>query len=40
MATYLITGVAGFIGSTLAGAVLARGDKVAGFDNFSTGNLS
>ena len=37
MATYLITGVAGFIGSTLARAVLARGDKVVGFDNFSTG---
>jgi UDP-glucose 4-epimerase len=37
MATYLITGIAGFIGSTLARAVLAQGGKVAGFDNFSTG---
>src|SRR5713101_5499957 len=37
MATYLITGVAGFIGSTLARAVLAQGGEVVGFDNFSTG---
>jgi UDP-glucose 4-epimerase len=37
MNTYLITGIAGFIGSTLARAVLAKGDKVVGFDNFSTG---
>jgi UDP-glucose 4-epimerase len=37
MATYLITGVAGFIGSTLAHAVLAQGGEVVGFDNFSTG---
>lgn len=37
MASYLITGVADFIGSTLARAVLARGDKMVGFDNFSTG---
>ncbi len=37
MATYLITGVAGFIGSTLAGAILAQGGRVRGFDNFSTG---
>ncbi len=37
MATYLITGVAGFIGSALARAVLAQGDKVRGVDNFSTG---
>jgi nucleoside-diphosphate-sugar epimerase len=43
MAIYLITGIAGFIGSTLARAVLARGGEVVGFDNFSTGkheNLS
>ena len=38
MALYLITGVAGFIGSSLARAVLAQGDKVRGIDNFSTGN--
>jgi nucleoside-diphosphate-sugar epimerase len=37
MATYLITGVAGFIGSTLARAVLAQGGHVVGFDNLSTG---
>src|SRR5579864_2937296 len=37
MATYLITGIAGFIGSALARAVLARGDSVRGVDNFSTG---
>jgi len=37
MATYLITGVAGFIGSSIARAVLAQGDQVRGIDNFSTG---
>ncbi len=37
MATYLITGVAGFIGSALARAVLARDDQVRGVDNFFTG---
>jgi len=37
MATYLITGVAGFIGSALARAVLAQGDQVRGIDNLSTG---
>jgi UDP-glucose 4-epimerase len=37
MALYLITGVAGFIGSSLARTVLARGDKVRGIDNLSTG---
>src|SRR5580765_2464507 len=37
MPIYLITGVAGFIGSSLAHAVLAQGGKVVGFDNFSTG---
>lgn len=37
MAKYLITGVAGFIGSSLARAVLAQGDSVRGIDNFSTG---
>ena len=37
MATYLITGVSGFIGSTLAEAILAKGGRVRGLDNFSTG---
>lgn len=37
MARYLITGVAGFIGSWLARAVLSRGGQVRGIDNFSTG---
>jgi UDP-glucose 4-epimerase len=37
MATYLITGVAGFIGSNLARELLKRGERVRGFDNFSTG---
>jgi UDP-glucose 4-epimerase len=35
--TYLITGVAGFIGSAIAERVIANGDKVIGIDNFSTG---
>ena len=37
MAKYLVTGVAGFIGSNLARALLARGEKVSGIDNFATG---
>ena len=37
MSLYLVTGVAGFIGSSLARAVLAQGDQVRGIDNFSTG---
>lgn len=37
MAIYLITGIAGFIGSSLARAVLAQGDEVRGVDNFATG---
>ncbi len=37
MARYLITGVAGFIGSTLARELLKRGERVRGVDNFSTG---
>ena len=35
MKTILITGAAGFIGSTLCDALLARGDKVIGVDNFN-----
>lgn len=31
----LVTGVAGFIGAQLAGALLARGETVVGVDNFS-----
>lgn len=37
MAIYLITGIAGFIGSSLARAVLAQSDQVRGVDNFATG---
>ena len=37
MATYLITGAAGFIGSTLTRALLAQGERVRGLDNFATG---
>jgi nucleoside-diphosphate-sugar epimerase len=37
MANYLVTGVAGFIGSSIARALVARGDVVRGIDNFSTG---
>lgn len=37
MATFLITGVAGFIGSTLARAILAENGSVRGIDNLSTG---
>jgi len=37
MAIYLITGIAGFIGSALARAVLKQGDRVRGVDNFATG---
>jgi UDP-glucose 4-epimerase len=43
MALYLITGIGGFIGSSLAHELLRRGEQVRGVDNFSTGkreNLS
>jgi UDP-N-acetylglucosamine/UDP-N-acetyl-alpha-D-glucosaminouronate 4-epimerase len=38
MARYLVTGVAGFIGSALARAILAQGGELRGIDNLSTGN--
>jgi nucleoside-diphosphate-sugar epimerase len=37
MALYLITGIGGFIGSSLARALLAKNEQVRGVDNFSTG---
>src|SRR5579871_4531003 len=37
LARYLITGAAGFIGSHLAHALVARGEQVRGLDNFETG---
>jgi len=37
MSTYLITGVAGFIGSNIARALLEQGATVRGVDNFVTG---
>jgi len=37
MAIYLITGIAGFIGSSLAHALVQRGEQVRGVDNISTG---
>ena len=37
MAKYLVTGVAGFIGRSIAAALLAKGESVRGIDNFITG---
>ena len=37
-ATWLVTGVAGFIGSNLLEALLKNNQKVIGLDNFSTGH--
>ncbi len=37
-ATWLVTGVAGFIGSNLAEALLHCGQQVVGLDNFATGH--
>jgi UDP-glucose 4-epimerase len=37
---YLVTGVAGFIGRSIAAALLARGETVRGIDSFITGKRS
>jgi UDP-glucose 4-epimerase len=37
VATYLVTGAAGFIGCSLARALVARGERVRGLDNLATG---
>ncbi len=39
MARYLVTGIAGFIGSSLARELIRRGESVRGIDNFSTGKM-
>ncbi len=39
MARYLITGIAGFIGSSIAHALVEQGHTVSGIDNLSTGRL-
>ena len=40
MAKYLVTGAAGFIGRSIAAALLARGETVRGIDNLITGKRS
>ncbi len=37
--TYLVTGCAGFIGSSLVDRLLAAGEKVVGIDNLSSGQI-
>ena len=39
MANFLVTGIAGFIGSSLAHALVERGHSVRGIDNLSTGHV-
>ena len=39
MAQFLVTGGAGFIGSNLSHALVARGERVRVLDNFSTGRM-
>jgi UDP-glucose 4-epimerase len=38
LSRYLVTGAAGFIGRSIAAALLARGESVRGVDSFITGN--
>jgi UDP-glucose 4-epimerase len=40
MATYLVTGGCGFIGSHLCNALLSRGDAIRILDDLSTGSLA
>jgi nucleoside-diphosphate-sugar epimerase len=40
LAKYLVTGAAGFIGRSIAAALLKRGEDVRGIDNFITGKRS
>ncbi len=40
MPRYLITGIAGFIGSSLAHALVAQGHQVRGIDNLSSGKIA
>jgi nucleoside-diphosphate-sugar epimerase len=40
LARYLVTGAAGFIGRSIAAALLARGETVRGIDNFIAGKRS
>ena len=40
MARYLITGIAGFVGSWLARDLIARGETVRGINNLSSGSLT
>jgi UDP-glucose 4-epimerase len=40
VAKYLVTGAAGFIGRSIAAALLKRGESVRGIDNFITGKRS
>ena len=40
MARYLVTGIAGFIGSALARALLTAGHEVRGVDNLATGSMA
>lgn len=40
MSTVLVTGIAGFIGSSIARALLSEGARVRGIDNLSTGSMA